>query len=298
MQLWQCSKHLRVVVVVVAWTLVESMVPETVRAQRQSVEGCYDLYLNPWSPEPLGSDSILYLPPTRVHLTMAAGRVDSSKPYGFSVQSAPGAMPSVHEYSWWEPRGDTLLITFTTGFSGVQLRLIGGDTLRGTAQAFTDVMPSPSVMTVVSAQRVQCNASLPSSRSLSYRYAPVVNLVGGDSLLLDAPLPARVRVESGGTRNVTVLGTPLGVYAGAERIEAMLREDATIRSIWLYYPLRVEFDDIVARLRAAFGQPTSGREGSGRWASWSARLLSISVSEQGGTAAPAALVSIVSERRE
>ena len=123
----------------------------------QRVQGCWALTRGPWWPPlPIGEDSIFSALPRRIELQNRRGTGVFEKE-GWLVRPASGQPSSVHTYSYFAPLGqDTVEIVWTTGFSGLTMRLgVTRDTLRGVAETFWD-FPRPTQTTKVVLTRVQC----------------------------------------------------------------------------------------------------------------------------------------------
>ena len=109
-----------------------------------TLPGCYDVRVGTW--EGMAGDqpdSLLYSPPSRIILDSVSPlqpRFDGER----AVRVAPDALPSIHELMSWTVSNDTLILGFSTGFTGFVARLpLSEEGLRGRASTFTDVMPSP-----------------------------------------------------------------------------------------------------------------------------------------------------------
>lgn len=121
-----------------------------------AIVGCYTLEIGSWAPAVHPGNARYQTPPELIRLSEEAGKgmfaqgrflVRPVIPHGFK--------PS----AFWQRRGsDSLRITWTNGFAGVQLHLqIEADSLHGTARTFTDVPggPPPPQADVV-ARRATC----------------------------------------------------------------------------------------------------------------------------------------------
>ncbi len=121
-----------------------------------SVAGCYTITLGEWSgPFPSGSADYHQPPATfRLDSTLRASRQGY-----YTVTSAP-LTPAIRRLvPGWRLRGaDTVSLHWSTGFAGVNLRLaVRGDTLRGTARAFQDVIGPTQPTANAVAIRISCN---------------------------------------------------------------------------------------------------------------------------------------------
>lgn len=261
-------------------------------AQASDYVGCYDVYLGTWSPGPLPSDSIHYLPPTRIRLREQPGQGIGGRPRGSAVDPAPGAMPSIHSYGWWEIVGDSIQLVWTTGFAGITARVAGRDNLSGEARRFVDVVPSTQFTVSIEFAPIDCGAPVPDERRKFYRFSPVVGLTSGEAIVLDSLPNQGLNIERLTERSFLVHSEPLAPYDGADRVEVWLHADGTVRAILLRYPKEVQFGAAVTTLTDRFGEPTSVRD-SPRWTTWSSRLMYISVTESNGYVQ----ISLFSQRR-
>lgn len=261
-------------------------------AQASEYVGCYDVHLGTWSPGPLPSDSIHYLPPTRVQLKEQPGQGIDGRPRGNAVDPAPSAMPSIHSYSWWDIVGDSIHLVWTTGFAGISARVAAGDNLSGEARRFVDVVPSTQFTVPINLAPIDCEAPVPVERRRSYRFSPVVRLTSGEAIVLDSLPDQGLNVERLTERSFLVHSEPLAPYDAADRVEVWLHADGTVRAVRLRFPNEVQFEAAVSTLRDRFGEPTGARD-SPRWTTWSSRLMYISVTESNGHVQ----VSVVSQRR-
>lgn len=278
------------------------LVSSPIAAQQveQRVLGCYDVDVGRWEPPELTGDSIYFMPPTRMRLTMDT---TSRVPYrvgGRVVEAAPGAMPSLHSTGRWDILGaDSLAIVWGNGFAGVNVRFAIADTLRGMATTGTDVVGAQRHTAEVLAMPVACDAPVPESRRIRYRYSPVVRLESGDSIVLEQPVDSALIERRPSARSAFLRAAPLAPYAGADQVEISLREDGTIRDIRLHFGSDVDWGVLVSTLTSEYGLPTSGpHETPVRMAIWSSRLLSISIMGGRGGREGGPMVSLRSHRRE
>lgn len=257
-----------------------SVPPLPVSAQQDRVAGCYDLYLGEWRPPAPNADSTYFALPARVRLSTDPGQGIFGQRHEFTVEVVPGAMPSMHRYSWWRLIGDDRIeIVWSTGFTGVEAELsrVSADTLRGEGVTFTDVYPSTNHRATLTAVRVRCDAVIPAERRVSHRYPRSVPLAGGDSIRLgdlfrqdanlDSVAPNRFRLQS-------QLAPP---FQGAEQVDIGVGEDGRVEWVRLQYPAAIDFGTMVARLEAELGSPTYGPDDRTRTASWGSRTVIIGV---------------------
>jgi hypothetical protein len=261
-------------------------------AQAARHVGCYDVHLGEWSPGPLPSDSIHYLPPTRITLTEEPGRGLGDRAHGYMLDPAPGAMPSIHTYSWWNTAGDSIILVWSTGFAGMVARVAGEDTLQGEARRFVDVVPATEYTVEIRLTPVDCGAPVPEERRKSHRFSPAVGLAGGLSLVLDSVPVSGLETKRLTEKSLLVDAAPMAPYDGADRVEVWLRADGTIRAIRLRYPSDLTSAVAVLTLRNRFGAPTS-EPARPALTMWSSRLMYITVTESDGHV----WVSLFSQRR-
>lgn len=120
--------------------------------------GCYELHLGRWWPWGMGEDTQFATPPQRVELQLQHG-TDGFEQNGLLIRTIPSGTAS-HRGSFWLPqdRGGVDLI-WTSGFSGVSLRLNRhGKELRGWAHAFFD-FPRPPHIARAAARPIACTSA-------------------------------------------------------------------------------------------------------------------------------------------
>ena len=126
----------------------------------ESIQGCYDLGALNWRPDlKLGEDETFITPPQRIQILVERGSTGFEK-NGYLVRPAPGFPKSIHRASYWEPTGsDTIEVVFTTGTSGLSMRLkIEGETLRGKAKTHWDFLRKEQTAQVI-ARKTECGNS-------------------------------------------------------------------------------------------------------------------------------------------
>jgi hypothetical protein len=145
----------------------------------REVEGCYALQLGNWAtlvPEPT-----FQIPPDTIRLdTIKGTRMFEER--GYLVRPV---IPRTNGLAFWTPIGrDSIQISFTTSFTGAQLKLhVDRDTLRGTITGFTDYiipgMKKNPAMAII-AVRAHCSvaASTPEVLRLSVDISPVRDPAG------------------------------------------------------------------------------------------------------------------------
>jgi hypothetical protein len=124
----------------------------------ESVQGCYQLDMTPWTPDlKLGEDAKFVTPPKRIRLSLERG-TKGFETEGFILRPASGEKPSIHGSSYWKPdRSDSIILVWTTGFSGLGIRLhLEDGKLRGLARTFWDFDRKEQKSKVV-AEKIVCD---------------------------------------------------------------------------------------------------------------------------------------------
>jgi hypothetical protein len=132
--------------------------PKSVKPE--SIQGCYDLGTLSWKPDlKLGEDQEFITPPQRIQILAERGSTGFEK-NGYLVRPAPGFSKSIHRASYWESTGpQTIEVVFTTGFSGLTMKLkVEGETLRGEAKTHWD-FPRRKQTAQVNARKTECGTS-------------------------------------------------------------------------------------------------------------------------------------------
>ncbi len=119
--------------------------------------GCYELQLGRWWPWGMGEDTQFATPPRGVELRLQRG-TEGFEQEGLLIRTIPSD-PAPRRSSFWLPHGHNGLdLIWTTGFSGVSLRLTrNGRELRGWAHAFFD-FPRPPHVAHVTARPINCGS--------------------------------------------------------------------------------------------------------------------------------------------
>ncbi len=136
----------------------------------EELTGCYDVTVGPWvvdtyegKPEPRPSEPGDYewqrIPP---RIEFAGPRVPPSS--GTTIVVPEGALPSVHAYMFGEISGDSLKLSFSTGYAGVGASLArSADGWVGTARTFIDIDPYPVHARPITLTPVACDSPPPVS---------------------------------------------------------------------------------------------------------------------------------------
>ena len=132
---------------------------ESKSVKPEAIQGCYELGALSWKPAlKLGEDEVFITPPQRIQLLAEPGSVGFEK-NGYLVRPAPGFPKSIHRASYWESTGPrTIEVVFTTGFSGLLMKLkVEGETLRGEAKTHWD-FPRRKQTAQVNARKTECGS--------------------------------------------------------------------------------------------------------------------------------------------
>lgn len=253
-------------------------VPTAAQPQQGRFAGCYDVAIGPWTPDGrIGPNSLYTSPPPRIRLDSLPSPDDAGRDV-LKVHPAPGSPPSIHRFATWQVvGGDSVLIVFTTGFSGFLMRLAPrGRDLHGRAQSTWDFTRERETAPAV-ARRVSCSAP-PRREWASIRRLPRgIRLEGGRSVALGRTLGDGGLALEENAREVRA--KPVGAFAGATRVEAhrtppgYIYGDGHVYQINLFYPSDIDLDRLTRRLTAALGSPTSQGDGKADWFGVDARII-------------------------
>jgi hypothetical protein len=119
--------------------------------------GCYELHLGRWWPWGMGDDTKFATPPPRIELKLQHG-AEGFEQNGLLIRAIPPGTVS-RRASYWLPQPyNRVVLIWTSGFSGVSLRLHKNwDDLGGWAHAFFD-FPRPPHVAHVKAKRIACES--------------------------------------------------------------------------------------------------------------------------------------------
>lgn len=226
--------------------------------------GCYNITVGDWvvektvpgrdEPEPLPSespDSIYYEIPPRIEFV-------SEGPSRTVIVVPEGAMPSVHRYRSGAIVGDTLRLSFSTGFTGVAARLVrSGEAWTGTARGFTDVIPHQANARPIALLEVPCDTPPPVSiDEMMPPLARSVELESGLVITLGEPLPEQLETEATISSNwLLVVGRTRGLFGTIDSVAVLLTRSNEVSQIRLRYPGADSFERLDARLRDLYGPP-------------------------------------------
>ena len=233
--------------------------------------GCYDVNAsgewrldasNPDSPyseraaEVLAGDSVFYVMPPRIRL--AGPLADAGGAWEIVVPE--GAMPTRHRFMRYGVQDDTLMLSFSTGYSGAVARLGATEEVAwmGHVRTFDDYTGLRWSRRIDLAS-VPCDAPPPVPSSVIRPVPRTVQLVGGATIALGEPLPESLETSRRRSGALTVIGRTEGLFATTDSIAVAVGEaPGRIGRIQLIY-LDPDMSSVIeARLTEAFGPPTRG----------------------------------------
>jgi hypothetical protein len=116
--------------------------------------------MSPWERRlEIGEDTIFSTPPETVRFSTVQYEMGSLDTIPrLRVEPALGSVYTVHGPGWWRQAGDSVVVVWSTGFSGLDMRLhVLGDTLEGIASTFWD-FPREGQVSKVHALAVPCGS--------------------------------------------------------------------------------------------------------------------------------------------
>lgn len=220
---------------------------------------CFDVEHGEWSPAlELGEDSIYLGLPSRVRFDEEAARGRASSD-AFSLEVAPGALPSVHEIRQWSTSGDSIDVVWSNGFSGVRgsFRRAEG-TLHGMVRSFWD-FGRTSQSAPARLIPVACDTPHDPERG-TQRFVPrVVDLSDGRRLQLGAPISEISGLESGrGRLSRYIRGAEVFGVPNVPEIRLTPTENGLVRLLVIRFPVELDFDGLVTSLVEALGPGAGG----------------------------------------
>ena len=211
-------------------------------------------------PGALGLDSAFSQIPPRIRL---AGPPAGTTFLGSAGQVVvpEGSLPTPHAYMSYGLQGETLRLSFSTGFHGVGARLEtrGGGAWAGMADTHSDNIPYRSWSRPVQLTPVACDSPPPVPSTAMLPVPRAVQLVGGATMALGEPLPESLETMPRRSGALTIIGQTEGLFGSTDSIAADVGyERDGVGRIQLIY-LDADMSSVIeARLTEAFGPPTSG----------------------------------------
>lgn len=252
----------RAIVTVICVALASA---SAVRAQQESL-GCFDVSLGSWSPiegshtvpdAPLpgppdtSPDSTSLTLPSRIELSAAP----SVRPMeGLTRVLVPSnTLPTPHAFQSWTFRADTLIVAFSTGFTGTRSRLTElGLSWSGVTETFSDQHGYLRYRRPIRLDPVSCDAAPRQPASLDPPLLRRVDLASGQTLALHEPLPPGVDLHPRRTGAWTADVAVSGFLAGHDTVVVRLDDGRVVHHIELRYPEGFDIGPIAERLRGAF----------------------------------------------
>jgi hypothetical protein len=266
---------------------------------------CYDLSVGSWRPAPLrGADTIYIAPPSRVRFDTVRAERSSDR---FAMTTAPGALPSVHRFAiWWPVGGDSVGLIWSTGFSGLRMKLGGQpDELRGEAEAFWD-FPRDPLTAEVTARRVSCDAPPHPSVTAQRFVFRAVPLASGDSVPIGVPfISIRAIADSVRGRLFRMRHAPAAPFSGATAVEVSVNTRDTVWRVEVAYPPGTDFESLVARFATELGPPVSrstlpnqpAPAVSSEWITWANRTTRLTLYHSVSTGGEPRITVVLTDHR-
>ena len=272
-------------------------------AQEPSTEltGCHDIIVGEWyvlehgweGPEaPLlhqRGDSLDFELPSRIEFAGPYWRMDLENPRTQIVVPG-GALPSIHHHTHVRVAGDSLHMSFSTGYAGMHIRLVRSmEGWSGIATTFVDYSGEQVNARPVKLIPASCDSPPPVSIDAMRPLARSVELEGGLVITLDRPLPESVAIEAvpGRPGRFNVVGRTTALFGSTDSIRIEIDKTRSSPDIEVVYDIELiypkdYFEVLAARFRDVFGSPTPGTTFS-----WHNRVTRIDlldfVSRDGGT---------------
>ena len=256
---------MRYIVLPVGCLALAALGAGTMAAQERPAEltGCYDIT----APDLLtddkvgsGSDSEI---PRRIEFTGPAPALYVGDTLRTEIVVPEGALPSAHPMMWGEIIGDSLNVSFSTGFSGVTATVgWAGDRWSGVARHRYDVNPHLIDAGSIKLTRVSCDSPPPVSIDAMLPIARSVELVGGLVITLGERLPEALKTTPALGSTLTVAGArTTGTFAGADSVTVGGPSRRPVTHIWVHYSDPSAYSNVKTRLRRAYGVPREDEVG-------------------------------------
>jgi hypothetical protein len=221
---------------------------------------CFDVVPGPWQlvnpadsaladpPPDQAADSVRRDLPRRIRLLER-----SEEPSRSNIDVPADALDTPHTIRVWSQPGDSLRISFSTGFAGTTTRLSSdGDRWTGWSRAFADYEPYYAYERPVVLEPVDCSSPPPQRADLDPPLPRRVDFDDAPTLELGRPAPSDWAASRGG--EWTGGTTPLGLLAGADSVRVKVTTDGLVREIDLVYaqdfdptPVRRHLDSLGAQ---------------------------------------------------
>lgn len=247
--------------------------------------------LGPWYPvESTSPPPALRVPPPRddwyvdafpARVQLSEARRDST---WFTLVIPENAQQTPHSHRLWRRRGDSLIVTLSTGLSGVTARLLRSEgRWSGTLRNFTDRLGTLLYERRIDLVTRDCDSPPPIRADEDPPLPRAVSLANGEQIELGSLLPESVATEPRrpeDLENLTVLSPrAVGQFAGADSVMVLLGHTShRISRIELQFPREFDSAELFARLVDELGPVRVGSTGS-----WSNRTTFVLTSPPSGS---------------
>jgi len=251
---------------------------------------CYDTEVGAWALSDAGvaspelrelspsesADSVEYSIPSRIRFTTQPHPRHQS--LGFLLETPSDVLPVPHSMTTWRQLGDSIAITFSTGYIGtVAVLLPTSDGWVGQQSTFTDATVGPRHKRTLRIVPTRCDSPPPVPVSLLRALPRSVELADARPLTLGDSLPAGL--DRNDRRNPLAQGIDartIGLFAGADSVVVVFAPSGdVVGTIELKYSPDYSWEDLLSRIEAAWGSSTDRSPSGSAW--WSSRTTQIMV---------------------
>lgn len=208
------------------------------------------------------ADLLEYQPPPLVVLDTTG-----APPWPRRILPLPGSLPSVHYgAAWSQVPGDTLELGWSSGPSGLMLRLHArGDTLHGRAETISEVaMPLAGTAFAVP---FPCDAPVPAHLARQHPPMPGLLLDGqAEPLAIGAEFPRQaLQFEEPTYERMILHEQPTGIFAAADSVVVETDPAGVIVRLRLTFPTAAGAETAIRGIAGDHGQPVSLADGRQGW---------------------------------
>ena len=192
-----------------------------------------------------------------------------------------GALPSIHGFTGARIVGDSLYMSFSTGFAGVRATLApSGEGWVGTKRFFTDISPHGHDAGPIELTPVPCDSPPPVSIDVMRQLGRSVILADGRTITVGEPAPEWLEsiLDEDGDGELTGVGPLQGIFGTPERITVSVRRRYGGLVTWVrlfYSPETDTFERLEERLRWTYGAPDGRQDRDPRVVRYQNRLFSL-----------------------
>ncbi len=227
--------------------------------------GCYDVTHGGSATVPGDGGSGFEIPP-RIQFSGTAFHDSSAT----RIVVPEGALPSVHGFTSARIIGDSLHMSFSTGYIGVRATLgPSGEGWVGTARNWSHYRPAGIVFQPrpMELAPVSCDSPPPVSIDVMRPLGRSVTFADGRTITVGEPAPEWLEpiIDEDGNGELAGAGPMQGIFGTPERITVSVRRryGGIVTRVRLFYsPETVAFERLAERLRDAYGEP-DGRQDEG-----------------------------------